>query len=66
VSEYHLLSDEIDQQQGRVAFRAVAAQANGAAKEMAVGQGHGPLAAFEQAFMGNTADGGVECRNLVC
>ena len=32
----HLLSEQIDQQQGRVAFRAVTAQADGAAKEIAV------------------------------
>jgi len=32
----HLLSEQIDQQQRRVAFRAVATQANGAGKEMAL------------------------------
>jgi hypothetical protein len=33
----HLLSEQIDQQQGCVAVRAVTAQADGAAKEIAVG-----------------------------
>ena len=32
----HLLSEQIDQQQGRVAFRAVTAQTKGARKEAAV------------------------------
>ena len=32
----HLLSEQIDQQQGCIAFRAVTAQANGASKETAV------------------------------
>jgi len=32
----HLLSEQIDQQQGRIAFRAVTAQTDGASKETAV------------------------------
>lgn len=32
----HLLSEQIDQQHGRIALRAVTAQAHGAAKELAV------------------------------
>jgi len=35
-SANHLLSEQIDQQQGCIAFRAVTAQANGASKELAV------------------------------
>jgi hypothetical protein len=35
-SANHLLSEQIDQQQGCIAFRAVTAQANGASKETAV------------------------------
>ena len=35
-SANHLLSEQIDQQQGCIAFRAVTAQANGASKEAAV------------------------------
>lgn len=37
VSDHHLLSEEIDQQQRRVAFRAVSTQADRTAKEVAVG-----------------------------
>src|SRR5437879_12009657 len=33
----HLLPEQIDQQQGCVAFRAVTAQADGAAKQLAIG-----------------------------
>jgi hypothetical protein len=37
VSCHHLLSDEVDQQEWRVALGAVAAQADGASKELAFG-----------------------------
>ena len=37
VRRNHLLSQKIDQQQRRVAFRAVATEPNGTAKEMACG-----------------------------
>jgi hypothetical protein len=36
VSPNHLLSEQIDQQHGRIAFWAVTAQAHGAVKELAV------------------------------